>query len=124
MRTMNRNKQLFHYCLYLGKENRLDDEGYETGEPVTKYSEAVPMSASISAATGTSQVEQFGSFINYDKVIVTDDLSCPIDEHSVLFVDKAPEYAEDGTPQYDYVVHRVARSLNFIAYAVGKVKVS
>lgn len=124
MKILNRNKQSIYYCLYQGKESLVDEEGYETGEPVAKYSEAAPLRASVSAASGTAQVEQFGSFINYDKVIVTDDLSCPIDEHSVLFIDKAPEYNADGTPKYDYVVHRVARSLNFIAYAVGKVTVS
>jgi len=57
-------------------------------------------------------------------VIVTDDLTCPIDENSVLFVDKLPEYSEDGTPLYDYVVKRVAKSLNAIAYAIQKVNVS
>ena len=57
-------------------------------------------------------------------MIVTDDLTCPIDENSVLFVDKLPEYSEDGTPLYDYVVKRVAKSLNAIAYAIQKVNVS
>ena len=69
-------------------------------------------------------VEQFGNFISYDKVIVTDDLTCPIDENTVLFIDKSPEYDDDGNPLYDYIVKRVARSLNSISYAVSKVTVS
>lgn len=78
----------------------------------------------VSAATGSAQVEQFGNFISYDKVIVTDNLSCPIDENTVLFVDKEPEYDADGNPLYDYIVRRVAKSLNSISYAISKVTVS
>ena len=60
------------------------------------YKPAVAMNANISAATGSAQVEQFGNFAGYDKVIVTDDLSCPIDENTVLFIDKEPQYDKDG----------------------------
>lgn len=81
------------------------------------------MLANISPASGAAQVEQFGQFVSYDKVIVTDDMSCPISEDTVLFVDKEPEY--DGKkPLYDYVVKRVAKSLNSISIAISKVNVS
>ena len=59
------------------------------------------MLANISQATGQSNTEQFGNLENYDKVIVTDDLNCPIDENSVLFIDKEPEYSMDGDPMFD-----------------------
>ena len=50
-------------------------------------------------------------------------MSCPISEDTVLFVDKEPEY--DGEkPLYDYVVKRVAKSLNSISIAISKVNVS
>lgn len=124
MKTMERNKVSFHYLLYKDKVPILDEEGYETSETQVIYEDAVAMRANVSAATGSAQVEQFGNFTSYDKVIVTDDLSCPIDENSVLFLDKEPEYTEDGTPLYDYVVKRAAKSLNSISYAVSKVTVS
>lgn len=124
MKIMERNKITFYYLLFQGKEDVVDGEGYGIGEKRVVYSEAVPMRANVSAATGQSQVEQFGSFINYDKVIVTDDMSCPIDENSVLFIDKAPEYDVEGNPLYDYTVKRVAKSLNSVSIAVSKVSVS
>lgn len=124
MRTLERNKITFHYCLYLRKEDVVDSGGYELGEKKVVYDKAVEMSANISAATGQAQVEQFGNFISYDKVIVTDDMSCPIDENTVLFIDKAPEYDKDENPLYDYIVKRVAKSLNSISIAVSKVTVS
>ena len=61
---------------------------------------------------------------NYDKVIVTDDMDCPIDENSVLFVDREPETSLDGDLLYDYVVRRVSKSLNYISIAISKVRVS
>ena len=116
MRTLNRNKSPFWYLLYDSKAPAKDEYGNETGEELVVYKPAVAMNANISAATGSAQVEQFGNFAGYDKVIVTDDLSCPID--------KEPQYDEDGKPLYDYMVKRVAKSLNSISYAVSKVTVS
>lgn len=124
MKTMERNKVGFWYLLYDRKEPVTDEDGNETGEETVIYRDAVPFRANVSAATGSSQVEQFGALSGYDKVIVTDDMSCPIDEHSILFLDKKPEYGEDGRPLYDYIVKRVAKSLNSISYAVTKVSVS
>lgn len=124
MKTMERNKVPFWYLLYDRKVPIKDEYGNETGEYRVLYKPAVQQEENVSAATGTAQVEQFGNFISYDKVIVTDDLSCPIDENTVLFLDKEPEYDADGVPLYDYTVKRVAKSLNSISYAVSKVTVS
>ena len=124
MKTMERNKVPFWYLLYDRKEAVKDEDGNETGDYRVVYKEAVFQRENISAATGSAQVEQFGNFISYDKVIVTDDFCCPIDENTVLFIDKEPEYDEDGNPLYDYIVKRVAKSLNSISYAVSKVNVS
>ena len=124
MKTMERNKVPFWYLLYDRKDPIVDEYGNESGEQRIYYKSAVQMESNVSAATGSAQVEQFGNFISYDKVIVTDDLTCPIDENTVLFLDKEPEYDEDGTPLYDYIVKRVAKSLNSISIAVSKVSVS
>lgn len=124
MKTMERNKTAFWYMTYADRVPVLDEYGNETGEYEIIYNDPVMLRENISTATGTSQVEQFGSLSGYDKVIVTDDVSCPIDENSVLFIDKAVEITDDGKPLYDYTVKRVARSLNSVSYAVTKVSVS
>ena len=123
MQTLKRNRRKFFYLLYQGKTPVIED-GYETGETRVLYSDAVQMDANISAASGQAQIEQFGILDTYDKVIVTADMKCPIDENSVLFVDKLPEYDESGNPMYDYIVKRVAKSINGISYLISKVKVS
>lgn len=124
MKLMERNKVPFWYCLFDRKEPMLDEDGNDTGDQKVFYAEAVPIRANVSSATGTAQIEQFGNLDHYDKVIVTEDMSCPIDETTVLFVDKEPEYDAEGQPLYDYIVRRVARSLNVVAYAIRKVSVS
>lgn len=124
MKGMERNKRTFWHCLYDRKEPIIDEDGNETGEEQIVYKPAKSLRANISAASGSSQVEQFGNLAGYDKVIVLDDTSCPIDENTVLFIDKEPEYGEDGNPLYDYRVKRVAKSLNSVSIAATKVSVS
>ena len=124
MKVMERNKRTFWYCLYGHSEPVIDEDGNETSEEQIFYKPVQSLRANISAASGSSQVEQFGNLAGYDKVIVLDDTSCPIDENTVLFIDKEPEYGEDGNPLYDYRVKRVAKSLNSVSIAATKVSVS
>mgnify|MGYP006899732658 CR=1 FL=1 len=124
MKCMERNKVPFYYCLYDEEVPIVDSEGNETGEKTISYSDPVEIRANISPATGNTSVEQFGNSLQYDKVIVLDDLTCPIDENSVLFIDTAPAFDTDGNPLFDYIVKKVARSLNSISIAIAKVEVS
>lgn len=124
MKLLKRNLSTIHYCLYERSEPILDNDGNETGEDRITYSEPVEFECSVSAATGYSATEMFGNLENYDKTLITDDMECPIDEHSVLFVDKEPEFDTDGRPLYDYIVRRVAKSINNISFAIRKVDVT
>lgn len=100
-----------------------DEYGNESGTRVI-YGNPVEMWANISPASGIDQTQQFGNLADYDKVIVTTDIDCPIDEHTVLFVDKEPEHNLDNDLMFDYIVKRVARSINSISIAISKVKVT
>lgn len=126
MRTLNRNKTVFYYALYEGKEPIVDDYGNITGEYEVKYSHPKKFTANISAANGKADVEQFGANVDYDKVIVGDGSFPAIDEYSVIWIDTIPIIDGEGntdTP-YDYIVKKVAKSLNSISVAVSKVEVS
>ena len=123
MKSLRRNKTKFWYCLFESKTPIYDEYDNETPESEIHYSDPVDVMANISPATGQSNVEQFGNLEDYDKVIVTTE-DLPIDENSVLFIDKDPEFGDDGEPLFDYKVRRVAKSLNSLSIAVSKVKVS
>ena len=124
MKLLHRNLKLIRYCLYNSKTPITDSEGFETSEEKIVYDTAAELLCSVSTARGNAQIEVFGNLDNYDKVLITDLMTCPIDENTVLFVDKEPEYDADGTPIYDYFVRRVAPSLNCISIAIAKVKTS
>ena len=119
---MERNLRTVWYARYLGREPVVDEYGNETGEGRVVYSDPVSLRANVSAATGAAQVEQFGNLADYDRVLLATDPDCPLDEHSVLWVDRGP--AEDGSVPYDYQVRRAARGLDSAAYAIRKVSVS
>lgn len=119
MRTLDRNKREFYYALYSNHVAVTDENGFETGEYAAGYETPVSMRANISPARGTSDIEQFGTNLLYDKMIVTSDMNCPIDEHSILWVDDT-----NTSHPYDYIVASVAKSINSITYAIAKVKTS
>lgn len=124
MRCLERNKVSFWYCPFVRKEPVVDENGRKTGEQRVIYDTAVSVSANISSAKGEAQEQVFGNLETYDKVIVIDTPDFPMDENSVLFVDKPPVYDKNGQPLFDYVVKQVARSLNAVSYAVTKAVVS
>ena len=121
MRTLHRNKQKFHYYLYRVKTELIDEDGFRTGEEVLTYSPTQSAMGNISAGSGDAQAALFGSNIAYERVIVLDDINCPIDENSLLCVDIEPQaYSPNETPMHDYVVKAVAKSLNVFAIAISK----
>lgn len=110
MKLQHRNLQDISYQLYAGTETTYDDYGNESGQnPV--YSEPVSMKCSVSAATGFSEVQLFGTLDDYDKVLVTDIITCPIDENSIVIIDNN-----------NYNVRKVAKTLNFVFYAIKRAK--
>lgn len=125
MKTLKRNQQTLYYATYGTQTEVITPGGLHTFEPVVTYSAWTEFHANISPARGESSADVFGADVNYDRVIVTDDLTCPIDEHTVLAIDIAPNTRETTAvqPVYDYVVTKKAKSLNFIQYAVKKVTV-
>jgi hypothetical protein len=125
MRCLTRNKRAFYYALYEGQTEITDEYGNATGQYELNYSKPIKKSGNISAAQGEIQSRQFGESESYDKVIVLDDINTPIDEYSILWVDTLPLLNDDGTTDtpHDYIVKKVARSLNGVSIAISKVTV-
>ena len=126
MRIRQRTSQPIYYRLYAGKSEMLDPYGNSLGEYEITYGDPVEINANISPATGESAIDLFGSLDYYDKVIQTCDMDCPVDENSVFYIDTAPVYdeIEKVWSAHDYVVKRIAKSVNTIRIAVAKVSVS
>ena len=133
MKTMERNKTAFWYALYQGTEPILDEYGNRTGEYDIIRSNPKKFRANISAAKGETSTRQFGESEEYDKVIVMGTDAPPIDEYTVLWIDRVPRLDENGAPvldengetavPHDYIVKKTAKSLNSVSVAVSKVNV-
>lgn len=118
MRAVRRDLKTIYYSLYLGETDEVDD-GLYTGDKIKSYGDPVEMKINVGVARGSSVIELFGNDVPYDKTLITHDLNCPINENTVLWVDKTPT---DGS--FDYIVQKVAKGHNNITYAVRKVNVS
>lgn len=126
MRCLRRNKSTVYYALFDRSEAEEDEYGNITGEYTVVLGNPVKTRLNVSPARNQDVIQIFGTDINYDKVLVSDDPNTPINEHSVLWVDTMPELDSSGATEtpYDYVVKKVARSLNSVSIAVSKVDVS
>lgn len=134
MRCLLRNMKDFYFASYTGKVEMEDEYGNNTGEYEVTYSNLVKCKGNISAAQGEVQSRQFGDSESYDKVIVLDNPDIPIDEYSILWVDYTPLFDENNTlalneageivTPHDYIVKKVARSLNSVSIAISKVRVN
>ena len=116
MRLMHRNLQTVYYALWEGKTPVMSD-GYETGEYTDSYSYPTELKCNVSPERSYDIQEMFGPMTPYERVLITTDMDCPVDETSVFWID-APT-----TGPYNYVVRRVAKSLNHLSITVRKVDV-
>ena len=125
MRCMVRNKQKFYYASYIDTNELTDEYGNKTGEYEVLYGNPIETDGNISGAQGEVQIKQFGESVKYDKVIVLDNIDTPIDEYSILWVDTFPLLNDDGTTKtpHDYIVKKVAPTLNSVSIAISKVTV-
>lgn len=113
----------FYYGTYEGKNELIDEYGNKTGEYEVVYGNPIKCRGNISASQGEMESRQFGDTESYDKVIVLNNVNVPIDEHSILWVDTLPDTDDTTETPHDYIVKKVARSLNSVSIAISKVDV-
>lgn len=136
MRSLRKNQQPLHYATY-GEEIKVYQRG-ENGDIVyievdgelipveigsaPGYNTPVLFHANISAGKGTAQEEVFGTGIDFTRTISTADMSCQIDELSLIWIESQPEYNADGTVNADSADYKVAakpaKGLNSIMFAI------
>lgn len=134
MKCLERNKTSFWYSPYIDKSEIIDEYGNGTGEYRIDRADPIKLRANISSAKGETESQLFGDTENYDRVIALDKVSLPIDEYTILWIDTVPLLTTSGelrrdadgqilTP-HNYIVKKVAKSLNSTLVAISKVTVS
>lgn len=119
MRNLKRNLEPVFYRMYEGQEEIIDEFGNSTGDYFPIYGDLKSAMLCVSPNKGTSEVQMFGSFADYDRTMTTADTTCKIDENAVLWIGGA-----DTTGAWNYIVKRVAPWKNSISFAIKEVSVS
>lgn len=119
MRSLLRNQQPVFYKLYEGREEIIDPNGYSTGSYIPIYSDLKSAMLCVSPNKGSSEINQFGTLLDYDRTMTTADTACPIDENAVLWIDGA-----DTEGPYNAIVKSKAVWKNSVQFAIKTVNVS
>ena len=117
MQSLNSNKQTIHYALYLGVSD-IYNGGYKTGEKTKSYATPVEFRCNVSPARGVADTDPFGIATDYDRTMVTCDMSCPIAEDTILWL------GTSTSEPYNYKVVRRAESINGLLFAIKEVSKS
>ena len=107
MRDAELNKITMFYALYEGKEDVLDENGDYTGNPVIKYSKPVEFRASASSGKGSAGEDIFGVNADFTRSICSMDMTLPITETSLVWIESQPVTNSDGSADEssaDYIV--------------------
>ena len=129
MKQLKRNKQRFYYALENTDdlvEEILDENGQGTGEYAPKRLDPIEVWGNIATPTGFTNIEKFGNIVSYDIVITLEDRDTPINESTVLWVYTNPNNVDDNgnAEPWDFMVRRVARSLNSATLQCAQAKVN
>lgn len=137
---LNKNKQKMHYTLLLGKKpvyetnedgsiKYLEIDGemvpVETGETELDYSSPIPFTGNFNIVGGNANAETIGINVGeYESVLVMEKGAIPITEKSLIWHESKPKYDFNGSvvqSTADYVVIKVAPSINVDRYVLKKV---
>ena len=118
MQSLMSNQRTIYYALYLGMSD-ITRDGYKTGEKKKNYADPVAFPCNVSPARSPADAEPFGINTDYDRTIVTCDLTCPITEDTILWLGTS-----SVSEPYNYKVVRRAESLNGLLFAIKEVSKS
>ena len=110
MQNLRRNQSIVYYKNYVKNVEIIDEYGNVTGSYDKEYGD--------SGNIGTSEYQTFGRSLDYDRTLTTADMSCDIDENSILWLDGA-----DTSKPHNYVVKKRSATINQIQFVVKQVNV-
>ena len=115
MRSVQRNKQVIWYALRLDSTEVVDEYGNVTGEFVEQYSIPMRLRRNVGVPKGQINLERFGLNDDYQRVLATTDMNCPIAEDSILWVGIEP------TLPHNYVVKKIMPTINELLIGLQEV---
>ena len=134
MHVLARNKQDLWYANPVTVGMAVDENGFRTGEPEITYGEPVKVRMSMAISSGANnlgsqgmaELERYGITTGYTHRAVTDDLTCPMCEESLVWFGILPEEEVDGEVvkhPHNFKIVRRAKSLNHLIFFLKEVDV-
>lgn len=71
MRLLKRTERTFYYRTIIGRERKIDADGYKTGEYDIVYSEPIEFKGNLGSINANVERTLGGNFMNYSGVIFT-----------------------------------------------------
>ena len=112
MRNLRINKQTITYQNPTGETSYEENaDGLKTGRIIPAYSTEAELDINIRIDRGGIWLRDFGISTEYDAVMETSDMSCPLMEGSII-----------GYDGKKFMLSRMDRSLNGLKYYLAEVK--
>lgn len=133
MKVLARNKKIIWYANPTGSEDIRDSYGNYTGEQRLTFSEPVQydrfsygaMQAYAAALSrGFIKQEPYGLAEDYTLPLTTDDMNCPLQPESRVWVDIEPYDGEGNLVPHSHIVTAVLPSINVVKVTLKKVAAS
>lgn len=116
MKSLKIQKQRIYYSNFLSNEDYIDEDGNYTGEKIATYSSPNELFVSVGINSGRVSENAYGVNCELERVIISDDINCPINELSRIWIDNSIE------SKNDFEVVSISKTKNFISYILRKVK--
>ena len=121
MKTLRRNHITLFYALVDSMTDTVDDNGNLTGTPTLDFKSPVRTRMSWSARKGGIALTAHGLEDEYDVTLITDDMSCPIDKGTRIWIGKCPMDGNGQMTAHTHVVKAVIPTFKSITYRLTEV---
>ena len=112
MRNLRINKQTITYINPTGVvTDEVNADGLKTGRKIPAYTEEAQLDVNIRIDRGGVWLRDYGISTEFDGIIETSDMNCPLDEGSIV-TDRGKKF----------MLSRMDRSLNGLKYYLEEVK--
>lgn len=120
MKILARNRITVFYALVESTEDTLDEYGNINGTHIN-YMSPIRTRMAFGKRNGGISITAHGLENNYDSILLTDDLSCPITDGTIIWIGRCPMDGNGQMTPHTHVVSAVIPSLNNIAYRLTEV---
>lgn len=121
MKILARNRITLFYALVDSEEDVLDEYGNITGSPKLTYKAPIRTRMAFGARHGGINITAHGLENSYEQVLLTDDMSCPITDGTIIWIGKCPMDGNGNMTPHTHIVKGIIPSLNVIAYRIAEV---